>query len=67
MDLKVNAVGSPKGIRYYIEYPEGRLHIMNQKSLVWHMKKKMGMDQFQVRDALILLDNNGCVVLRIAA
>lgn len=43
MTLNIYAVGSAKGIRFYMDYPEGRLHILNERSLIWNLKKVFGI------------------------
>ena len=61
MKLSIHAVGSSKGIRFYMDYPEGRLHILNERSLIWNLKRVFG---FSDTEAKMLLGNvmmNGSV------
>jgi hypothetical protein len=37
--LTITAVNSTKGVRYYVDNGEGRLHILNEKSLRWNLKR----------------------------
>lgn len=43
MTLNIYSVMSTKGTRYYVDHPEGRLHILNERSLVWNLKRVFGV------------------------
>ena len=55
MTLKIYSVMSTKGVRYYVEHPEGRLHILNERSLVWNLKSVFGVGPDIIKGALEIL------------
>lgn len=61
MKLSIHAVGSAKGIRFYMDYPEGRLHILNERSLIWNLKKVFGFDASEATILLSSVMMNGSV------
>jgi hypothetical protein len=60
MTLNIYSVMSAKGIRYYVDYPEGRLHILNERSLVWNLKGVFGISPEDTKGILQELYANGC-------
>ena len=69
MTLNIYGVGSIKGVRYYVDYPEGRLHILNERSLVWNLKRVFGLSEDDLKIVMYGLNENGkvSVVLKLAA
>ena len=67
MILNIYAVGSAKGIRYYVDHPEGRLHILNERSLVWNLKKVFGVPTEDVKCAVDMIKESGAVRLTVHA
>lgn len=52
--------------RYVVELDNGRLHILNRKSLVHNLKHVFGIKGEQGKDVMKQLDQNGSVVITLA-
>ena len=61
MTLKIYSVMSTKGVRYYVEHPEGRLHILNAYSLRWNLKEVFGMTGEEAKLVLESVNVHGSV------
>jgi len=69
MTLNIYSVMSVRGVRYYVDYPEGRLHILNERSLVWNLKRVFDIGPEDTKGIMQELYASGCakVTLTIAA
>lgn len=48
----ITAVNSSRGVRYYVDADDGRLHILNEKSLRWNLKKVFGFTTEMVKQVM---------------
>lgn len=49
--------------RYFVETAEGRLHVLNEKSLRWNLKKVFGFSALQTASIVRQLNQYGKVEL----
>lgn len=49
--------------RYVVEYPEGKLHILNEFSLRWNLKNVFGLTGEQAKEVVVRLMETGVVTL----
>lgn len=57
--ITINAVNSTKGMRYYVTWDGGSLHILNHKSLDYHLKKVVGLSKVVRAAAIRNADTHG--------
>lgn len=65
MTLKINSVMSTKGIRYYVDSSEGRLHILNEQSLVWNLKRVFSISPEDTKHVVEELYRCGAVIVEL--
>ena len=51
--------------RYVVDLADGRIHILNRKSLIWNLKNVFGIKGEQGKDVMKCLDANGQVEINL--
>jgi hypothetical protein len=62
-DMKITMVGS----RYCVKTELGRLHVLNQKSLEWNLKRVFGMKKSEIAGVVLVLNRVGVVTITAGA